>query len=597
MPEILACRGRPQAIRGFWGTKKTGFRTIFFRPISFNSSTLRRQLGCQAALAFGMLQRQSGRFYGRNVEEMNRTTLTTVWVPATAVLATVLVLTAWGSLRAADGPDVVAGQSDVARLIEKLGSEEFVVRRRAEQALIRFGFTAFDELKEAENHRDLEIAARAAYLTQLVEVEWVGPRDSPKVAALLRRYGEMSEDERQVTIALLAALRHNEGLDSLCRIVRFEKSQLLSKRAALEVLRPRPSTDDTLAERGQVIRKAIGGSRRPAVKWLRIFAVSLEDPSAAVSGWDEIVAEEQRTVDESPDATHQDMMASLLYTIAQIHSVQASDKLAETLARRAFEVREKEFLPHYLFARMLNAEGLTDWSEREYRHVMKLLPEGAQTAPFASELALMLYDRNRALDAAEVLQEVLKSLGNTAAPARGVRGPSVSAAIGARMEFYYAEHFAKKNDLARQREHLDRAVEHDRADADVLIAMYRLSGDDEAYRKRARNLIKTSAAKLDITIKQIPRSPTAYNHWAWLIANTEGDFSKAVRYSRRSLELQPNTASYLDTLAHCYFATGDYENAVKYQQQAAELEPNTQTITRQFDFFKKALAESQGESK
>ncbi len=494
------------------------------------------------------------------------------------------ILLAWGSLHGADEPRAVAQQADIARLIEDLGSDEYVTRHRAEKALIRLGFEAFDALKEAENHNDLEIAARAVYLAQLVEVEWVRDGDSPKVKAHLKRYAEKSEDDRQKTIEKLAALLHDEGLEALCRIVRFEKSQALSKRAALEILRPKPLPEGRLERRGQVIRQAIGRSRRPVAKWLHVYTRSLEDPNAGAEVWDKVIEEEQRSVEKHPDTAHQDIMVRLLYTLAHIDLVANRTEHAGELALRAFKVREGDPATHYYLATMLHLRGLADWAEREYRYVIDLGPEGAQTVLFAgNSLSLMLHDRESSFDAAEVLQRVV---GKTASPA-----------LRARMEYYYAEHFAKTGDLAKQREHIDRAIRHDPTDADVLIAMYRLPGVDKSYRDKTRALIQATATQIERVVNQNPRSAMAYNQWAWLISNTEGDFDKAVRYSRKSLELLPNSASYLDTLGRCYYAQGDLDSAIKHQKQAAELEPHTQTIARQLNFFQKALAESKRNKK
>jgi tetratricopeptide (TPR) repeat protein len=80
-----------------------------------------------------------------------------------------------------------------------------------------------------------------------------------------------------------------------------------------------------------------------------------------------------------------------------------------------------------------------------------------------------------------------------------------------------------------------------------------------------------------------------HNQFAWLIANTEGDFDESLRCSRRSLELQPNRAGFLDTLGRCYYAKGDYVNAVKYQTQAVALEPHSPQMLAQLSLFETAL--------
>jgi tetratricopeptide (TPR) repeat protein len=91
-------------------------------------------------------------------------------------------------------------------------------------------------------------------------------------------------------------------------------------------------------------------------------------------------------------------------------------------------------------------------------------------------------------------------------------------------------------------------------------------------------------------IEENPDDPTNYNQWAWLISNTVGDYEKAIRYSQRSLQLQPEDAGYLDTLGRCYFAAGDLENAVKTQRRAVEKMPHMQVMQRQLKQFEESLA-------
>jgi len=82
-----------------------------------------------------------------------------------------------------------------------------------------------------------------------------------------------------------------------------------------------------------------------------------------------------------------------------------------------------------------------------------------------------------------------------------------------------------------------------------------------------------------------PDEPNGYNEYAWLVANTEGDIAKATRYSKRSLELSFDSASYLDTLAHCYAAAGRPEEAIRCQVVARRKEPGSLTIKKNLDKF------------
>jgi tetratricopeptide (TPR) repeat protein len=164
-------------------------------------------------------------------------------------------------------------------------------------------------------------------------------------------------------------------------------------------------------------------------------------------------------------------------------------------------------------------------------------------------------------------------------------------ALKARLHFLRACHFEQEHDFKHQHEELLEAIKHDETDADVLIAMYRVGDADDPWMADTRERIQKLSHKIEEEIDDNPNEPIAYNQWAWLIANTEGDFPKAVRLSRRSLELRPDTASFLDTLGRCYYSAGEYEKAVESQREAVRLIPHMQVMQRQLKQFETTLAE------
>ena len=91
--------------------------------------------------------------------------------------------------------------------------------------------------------------------------------------------------------------------------------------------------------------------------------------------------------------------------------------------------------------------------------------------------------------------------------------------------------------------------------------------------------------------KQSPEEAYKYNQWAWLVSNTEGDFNKAVKRSQHSLELQPESPSYMDTLGRCYYAVGDLDSAIKVQRKAVALHPHLMVMQRQLKLFEDELQE------
>jgi len=667
-----------------------------------------------------------------------------------------------------------AGQVDerVGRLIEQLGDDDFFVRQRAQKELAKYSFEAFDALNAATAHEDLEIAARAKYLLRLMRVQWTTDDDPPEVRKFLDGYENQSDASKLSRMRALAALPDGLGVPALCRLVRYEKSPLLSKRAAIELI----GRDTAAEDFGQTVGKALDGSRRPAAAWLMTYLRMADDPRTRMAEWTKLVEQEHALLRRAADQTSADIVSRLLrfqvgwlkesedkegrlaamrklidlesgdprklvtlmdwlveeeawstvdelaarfdsqldksplllyilagaqlaqdkkaaaeatakraltgnqgsdpksvnahlevaallqyrkrfrwaaaeyayvvdktkgdsralaqlaaclielkswkeldelarryaeqfadntlllYTAAEAQAKNGREQLAEETARRALKLNPgktaEALTMHLHVAYRLQHRGLFDWAEREFRHVIDTDAAGNEFGRTARRwLAEMLHDAGDDRRAAEVLVELEKAAGGPQAQGtKDVGSDSLEiecslAEVRSRMNCFYASHFQGENDAARQREYLDKALAADPGDVDVLIACFRLPDKDEAYGKKIRGLIKRSADKMRREIAADPTDATPYNQFAWLIGNTEGDFDEALKFSKRSNQLRPNSGGYLDTLAHVYFGMGDYENAVKIQTRAAELDPHSGLIQRKLEVFKEKLQE------
>lgn len=292
----------------------------------------------------------------------------------------------------------------------------------------------------------------------------------------------------------------------------------------------------------------------------------------------------------------------LLYKLAEVHQNRGDDRRAEEIAEQARKFNAREVLAmklerpwdHTRVANALRDRGLFDWAREEYRSVKSLRPLATYPSLLATlNLAELLHDYQKEKEAGDVLGEVVTLMDENKHVERLViqlgRDPQ---AVRSRAAYFIASDHGQQLQWEQQQEWLDKAIAHDPTDADVLIAMYRFEGADDAYRRRTLELIKEAADVFFQEIQAKPDSSTAYNQYAWLIGNTEGDYEQAVRYSHKSLELVPGAAGYLDTLGRCYYAKGDLENAVKHQARAYELEPHSQAIRRQYELFKKSMEDA-----
>ncbi len=496
-------------------------------------------------------------------------------------------------------------------LIAQLGSPQFTVRRAAANEIREIGPEAFDRLQETTDSSDPEVAASASYLLRQIVVRWIGKDDSTIVRRVMRNYADRSEKDRQRVIQFLAVLPNGEGVAALCRVARFDSSKSLSRWAALAVIGTIDPTKSSRTADPELIGRELGGSRRVAVAWLRQYQVQLRDPAASVSGWQKLIEEELQRLDAHPGETSSATVTTLMYLVANAHARLGKAELAEQLAAQASQVETRqtagqveEAVDLATLGQQLTTLGQLEWALREYR----LGYERQQ--PLDSPVAIsarvncssLLQDYERYQEAAAAIEPLAKGLDEsqelrqTYDSVRAEMGredvylPGVEM-IGARYHYLLACQYQQEHDFNRQRAELLEAIKRDETDADVLIAMFHVGDADDAWMADTRLRIEKLSKEIEKKIEENPNDSISYNQWAWLIANTEGDFPKAVRYSRRSLELESGTPSFLDTLGRCYYSAGEYEKAAESQREAVRLIPHMQVMQRQLKLFEKTLAE------
>ena len=604
---------------------------------------------------------------------------------ATLLIACVTIALAVFSPASAarDASDAAASNSPVAddaieKLIAELGSAQFAVRRRAEDALMRLGPDAVDALKVAEDNPDLEISERVRYIQQRLRVDWTQPDDPDAVRRLLARYGDLSQAEKEDRIEQLAKLPAGEGFGALCRIARLEPSLVTARRAALALM-DEPAPQEGPYTAAESYERELGSSTRAPVEWVRLHLREAKDPRAAAPAWqkaveverallkqkssetdqlvtidllvwrikrcnelnllDETAAALVQTIEFSVDRDPTRVVESLewalqwiidnkrweifdrlkpsyeedlngnrilLYMAGTAAARSAHDAEAQALAKQAFELEKRDEGERLRIAyRLAHQYGMVDWAIREYRRsIAKLAKLGAQSAWAHSELATWLHDRQEYEEAAKLLAEFCDGLEADAAGkeqlARELESDQIVAELvtlpelDADRHYYQAFHYESLKEYEKQRASLEKAIQASPSNPDILIAMYRSPGANEAFRQRTLERIRKMSKAMLAQVAEDPDNSGLYNQWAWLISNTEGDYAEALKFSQRSLELRPDEPGLLDTLGRCYFAAGDLENAVKSQRRAVELAPHFGVMQRQLKLFEEALAAKQG---
>lgn len=548
--------------------------------------------------------------------------------------------------------------AEIARLIQQLGHEDYFQRQRAQQVLATYGAAAFDALVAAQNHPDIEIASRAKYLLHKIDLTWERSSDDPDVQRVLKGYGDSTEETRLSRARQLALLPCSIAAGPLARIVRYEPSELLSRRAALLIIHQKAYSPLNDQRRREAIIEQLGPSERLAAQWLRTFVLAAQSPSEAAEQWQRHVdqaREELKRSHNSPierliaqglvqyqaelltqlgrgeqarplfdqvvewtspsldallslsrwlieqdalesfdtlERIHRDTIATqplLLYAVAEARAMQGNDERASKIVEQARTLVGGDSFQQLRLAYFLGKQGFIQSSDRELRHVMEMVPATHRDALSARMLlSERLHDRGEHLEAAKLLQESVAAMEKNEQQGQADQnsGREIES-VRSRMYYFYARHY--EDDPAKQKEYLDKAIAEDAADADALISLYRLPGKSDEEAAKVSLMIRTAVIGFRKQIEQNPdREATPYNQLAWLVGNTEGDYQEAVKASLKSLEIQPGSAAYLDTLGRAYYAAGELENAIKHQIMAVEREPYSQQMRRQLAEFLEA---------
>ncbi len=285
-------------------------------------------------------------------------------------------------------------------------------------------------------------------------------------------------------------------------------------------------------------------------------------------------------VDDIPIAGHDEVRTHFILKFAQAlcERTRGNDTVAEQLARTTFEQQGMSFVDRLRAGILLQKWGAGDWASREYTAVVDDNEAPAQQQVLASVMyAEFLHDRGRDGEAAGVLDRLVGADAGERVPALRQldRDP---AQTRARADYFRACAAAAAGDTAAQRQDLEAAASGVAPDVDALIALYHLPDNTPEQRQATLDRIQAALARMEEEIQQVPDDPNTYNEYAWLVSNTEGDFAKALRYSKRSLRDSFDNASYLDTLAHCHAAAGNLTAAIRTQRLAMRHEPHNRII-------------------
>ena len=526
----------------------------------------------------------------------------------------------------------------IQRWVQQLGDESFLVRQRAESLLIRTGIQAYPELQRAKQNPDMEIVRRAEYVLSQIEQAFLD-MENREAAAWIHTYMlDPNPAAKARTIWYFADARptsdlaRGEGLQTLCRLVRFEEDSALRLEAAKTLIASPPLSPAAQQKWYQYIRDnihSIGDNEllQCVANYAKLWCDLDESDEKTTAAFQERVRQvgtETLRLLERPENRIQvgskiDIM--LHYAVAELQDaaglLEDRDKTAAlALAIESEPIQTLEqvmqidhdddlsMIEHYRTGRYLNYRYRIHWAIAHFQKVIETeeTPLRIQASREAAKSAIFLEDYPTTIAFIDKHIEILKDSGH-------LRNDTESLIFQAQRlrDCCVAEQAVAEKNWEAAREAIMRAWtteppnNHDSLgdgeDVALSIAAHQLckqfSGIDNEFKEKMKSeLGKTwgnimsgydgSASELR-TLKVL----NACNAGAWLLANTDGDYPSALILIEAAMKIEPDDLSIQDTLAHVYFLGGRVEDAIRVQAQVVRLAPESILFLRALERFKR----------
>ncbi|MDR0703518.1 MAG: hypothetical protein LBF88_00865 [Planctomycetaceae bacterium] len=544
----------------------------------------------------------------------------------------------------------------VQQLIQKLGDDSYVVRQRAEAQLLRIGAGAFAELQRARNNKDIEIARRAERLLTRFEHLFLALEDRSLHFWIAQYAFNTNITEKAGILWILSRpfydAPNGEGLQTLCRVVRFDTEYSLRAEAAKCLIALPPSISSKQRKWFRTIRETLANAGNDYLlqlvaefAQLRCELDDLKDAAEKKSQSDakqtkipvnypvtpnvdnsirqrvlqltDRVAEFQSKPENSVFQSGNMNDILLFYALAELQdlsglTVERDRSIQAALAVRTESsgnehplrmLRDKEviqpFYDHFAVGRVLKQKFRLNWALRHFQLVSEksdhlLLKINANTQ--AAETLIFL--RNYS-EATRHFDNVIEQVGGSEYGKMFNNAKQLSVRYHADRLLCLAQAAAEKEDWSKAMELVRQGLENDSFEVDLLILGYQLSDTDPIFREELRPKIDRALQQIERNLHQQAVEPErrswlvaqTCNEAAWLLAGTNGDYVSALALIESALKVEPENCNWLDTLAHVYFLGKQYDKAVETQENIVRLAPESALFRQSLERFRKKLDE------
>lgn len=297
----------------------------------------------------------------------------------------------------------------------------------------------------------------------------------------------------------------------------------------------------------------------------------------------------ERSLERNPNQPETKMALADLY-IKQNEWVKAGDLMMEVMQDSTVQRRSKQELAQFLmasFVRDPENEALQTQTDRIIGFFAEQYPEDAAAQALAADFYLTIEDFDTAMTR---LRETIRLM------------PENEPAWRQLVQLLYTQ--SDFEAIIAMRDEAEAAVPEDAFIRFFIGSSYALSGDNDnavtwlklSTQAPARGEFKSAVwgtlgdalystdrfdeawQAYEESLKLDPENATALNNYAYYLSTQGVQLDKAIEMSMKSLEFEPDNASFLDTLGWIYYQQGEYEKALEYIRKAVEVGGASATV-------------------
>ncbi|GHT10884.1 hypothetical protein FACS1894170_03740 [Planctomycetales bacterium] len=515
----------------------------------------------------------------------------------------------------------------IERWVVQLGDESYTVRQRAAVQILNAGLEAYPALQTAKYNDDIEIAQSAETLLGQIEERFMG-QENPAVEYWLRQYTIESNPAQKARILrtfadIFSDLSNGEGLQTLCRIALSDDNPALRIEAAKCLLASPPSKPSLCANWYKTIAETFNDAANDDLLLLADYAKlrcdmcsgTVPDSINHVRDITKRIAGFQQKPEYSVFQPGNQIDILVYYAAAIVQDAaglteECNQNVAAALAVKPEAVRSSEPLQaieeednwkmheHYYAARWLRKNYRLRWA---LPHFDKTAAEGHIKLKYAStsqaaEAAVDLTDYAAAVRYCDKIIEIVSTDDYTKWYTNHV---ALKNDAELRRFSVLAEQAAESSDWDQVRKYADQGLQRDNTDINLLILAFRYckeqSSVDDQYRHQIHLWVYEALQNINQSASPPSNDPDnrrqaavkACNDAAWLLANTDGDYTLAKALIDTAVQAEPEELMYIDTLATVYALGKEYDKAIETENGIVQAAPEMSVFRKTLERFKR----------